>query len=137
VLDEIRGYIGGVAGVDIRRRRRAARAGVRCTRCVRLHRRRRDAIRPGAAIDRPDELRESTINAATPLVVLQRRAGAARRVRRPSAHATRCPRGAFARADARPDDDAAAPGLAELPERQRNILNDIYLSNKPLEAGAC
>jgi CheY-like chemotaxis protein len=24
-------------------------------------------------------------------------------------------------------------GLSELPERQRNILNDIYLSNKPLE----
>ena len=81
-----------------------------------------------------EEIRQSPINAETPVVVLRDgvNAPACRRRwnhRQASARAA----GAFAGKAARSNDDGAAserkPGL---PDRHRSVLNDIYQSNKSL-----
>jgi CheY-like chemotaxis protein len=136
VLDEISGYIGGAPDVDIttspdRERTRAA---------LRMHA--FDCIVVGATDSGPaldsitDDLRESSMNEATPLVVFSGGASKANGRDGASAHAGGDIQVREVHSLERMLDQTTMllhQGVAELPERQRAILNDIYTSNKPLE----
>jgi signal transduction histidine kinase/DNA-binding response OmpR family regulator/HAMP domain-containing protein len=134
-LAEIKGYIGGSADVDIMTTpdRNQARAALR-TQAF-------DCIVVGASESSEgvealtEDLRESSVNEATPMVVYSE--GPQLRGAGPDVHTgVRDRQIREVHSLERVLDQTTMllhQGVSDLPERQRNILNDIYLSNKPLE----